>query len=103
VGEPISIAIHALTAPPVGLAEEVETEPATPAKVHLSRAAGASGCLAVGEADARLRLNDALPAGRRKLVLATCGSNAPGTPHVVVTNEFEVRPEPVLASSHPDR
>lgn len=92
VGEPITVTVHAVTAPPVLLAEAIETEPAITTHLHLSpRSEGSDRCIVVRETGSALAVEDGLPAGHRKLLLATCKSDTQSTPGFVVTNAFDVR------------
>ena len=92
VGERISIAIHAVTVPPVLLAEVAETEPATKATLRLAPPARRPDrCVAVDETGANVELDGELPSGRRRLLLKTCDAEPQNAPRLVATNAFEVR------------
>ena len=90
-GEPIAIAIHAVTAPPILLAETIEADPVVTAPLRLSQRGASDGCVTVRESGMTLELETNLPKGRRKLVLAPCSGSQDGPPHPVATNAFEVR------------
>jgi len=90
-GERISVAIHAVTVPPVLLAEVAETEPATNATVRLTAPAGRPDrCVAVNATGANVELDGQLPSGRRRLLLTTCNAESQTAPRLVATNAFEV-------------
>jgi uncharacterized protein YcbK (DUF882 family) len=94
-GEPIVVALHALTVPPVGIARTArlvgaagEGEPVAVEADLPER----DGCLEVPASGTALRV-PAAPAthGRAHLVLATCAPRGEKTPETVETNAIEVR------------
>ena len=91
-GERISIAIHAVTVPPLLLAEAAETEPASNATLRLAAPAQrADHCVAVDATGAKVELDGQLPSGRRRLLLTTCTAEPQAAARLVATNAFEVQ------------
>ena len=91
IDERISISIHAVTVPPLLLAEFAATEPATKATLRLTAPGErADHCVAVDATGAMVELNGQLPEGRRRLVLTTCNAESQAAPRLVATNAFEV-------------
>ena len=91
-GERISIAIHAVTVPPVLLAEVVETEPTTKATLRLAAPARRlEHCVTVDATGAKVELDGDLPSGRRRLLFTPCNAESQTAPRLVATNAFEVQ------------
>ncbi|HLK10833.1 MAG TPA: DUF882 domain-containing protein [Candidatus Binatia bacterium] len=93
-GEPIAVALHALTVPPVRLARTATLIPERGAPAAVPLAAGGEpgeGCLAAEATGAEFRVPAAPARGRARLVLRTCEPRVERTPETVETNPIEVR------------
>jgi uncharacterized protein YcbK (DUF882 family) len=91
-GEPIAVALHAVTEPPVLVAREAKVVPAAgePVAIRLDGDRGErDGCLEIPESGATVRVAHA-PAARGRLVLETCAPRPERTPATVETNVVEV-------------
>ena len=88
-GEPVVVLLHALTAPPVLIANEATLVDGD--RVRTVRIEG-DGCIDVADHGVRLRAVDVPAVERGRLVLRTCTPRVERTPESVETNPIAVRP-----------
>jgi uncharacterized protein YcbK (DUF882 family) len=88
-GEPVVVLLHALTAPPVLIANEATLVDGD--RVRTVRIEG-DGCIEVADHGVRLRAVDVPAVERGRLVLRTCTPRVERTPESVETNPIAVRP-----------
>ena len=87
-GEPVVVLLHALTAPPVLIANDatlVDGDRVRPVRIE------GDGCIEVAEHGVRLRAVDVPAVERGRLVLRTCTPRVERTPESVETNPIAVR------------
>jgi uncharacterized protein YcbK (DUF882 family) len=91
-GEPIAVALHALTAPPVRIARTATLLPERGAPVSVTlEGDAADGCLPAEATGTVFRIPAAPASGRARLVLRTCAPRLERTPETVESNPIEVR------------
>ena len=93
-GEPVTVTLHALTAPPIRIAKDavlVDGDRERPVQVE-GTGSVADGCIDISEPGTRLRVTSVPEVGRGRIVLATCAPRVEKTPDKIETNTIEVRP-----------
>lgn len=94
-GEPVVVALHALTEPPVLIAKEATLVDGDRRRsVRVDGGGGErDGCVELPERGLRLRVTGVPAVERGRIVLATCAPRVGRTPEAIETNPIEVRAE----------
>jgi uncharacterized protein YcbK (DUF882 family) len=90
-GEPIAVALHAMTVPPVRVAREGRLVPEKGVPFPVRIADDGEGCVELGTAPTAVRLRGVPDPARGRIELPTCEPRVERTPATVETNVVEIR------------